>query len=69
MNYDENFTFYTARDSWSSIANNDYQLKGIFIDIALGHSYKTLADKHYIGADYNIVSETHADMLQRLFEE
>lgn len=69
MNYDENFTFYTARDSWSSIANNDYQLKGIFIDIALGHSSTTLADKHYIGADYNIVSETHADMLQRLFEE
>lgn len=68
MGYDDQFTFYTARDSWATILSNDYQLGQEFADIGLGHSTKSLAGNHYIAVNYDKLFDAHADMLQRLFE-
>lgn len=68
MGYDDHFTFYTARDSWSTILSDDYQLGQEYSDAGLGHSTKSLAGNHYIAVNFDKLFEVHADMLQRLFE-
>lgn len=69
MGYDEEFTFYTARDSWATILSAEYQLGQEYVDTGLGHSTKSLAGNHYIAIDYDKLYEAHTDMIQRLFEE
>ena len=69
MGYEDSFTFYTARDSWSTILSSDYDLGRELVDAGLGHSTKSLADNHYIAKHYEKLFDVHADMLQRLFDE
>lgn len=69
MGYEEEFTFYTARDSWATILSGDYQLGQEYVDAGLGHSTKSLAGNHYIAIDYDKLYESHTDMIQCLFEE
>ena len=69
MGYDEEFTFYTARDSWATILSAEYQLGQEYVDTGLGHSTKSLAGNHYIAIDYDKLYDAHTDMIQRLFEE
>lgn len=69
MGFDDEFSFYTARDSWASIMSSEYQLGQEYVDAGLGHSSKSVASNHYIAIDYDKLYETHTDILQRLFEE
>ena len=69
MGYEEEFTVYTARDSWATILSGDYQLGQEYVDAGLGHSTKSLAGNHYIAIDYDKLYESHTDMIQCLFEE
>jgi integrase len=68
MGYDDSFTFYTARDSWTTIMHSDYQLDPVYTDVGLGHSTKSLAGAHYTNPNVDKLCECHADMLQLLFE-
>ena len=68
MGFDDEFSFYTARDSWASIMSSEYQLGQEYVDAGLGHSSKSVASNHYIAIDYDKLYETHTDILQRLFE-
>lgn len=67
--YDDEFTFYTARDSWATILSRDYQLGAEYVDAGLGHSSKSVAVNHYISVDRQTLYMAHADLLHRLFEE
>ena len=70
LNFSKGFTFYTARDSWSTILSQEYQLGQENIDVGLGHSVsRSIASTHYIAVDVGKIAEAHADMLRRLFEE
>lgn len=69
MGFDDEFSFYTARDSWASMMSSEYQLGQEYVDAGLGHSSKSVAANHYISIDYDKLYETHKDILQRLFEE
>lgn len=69
MGYDDEFSFYTARDSWASIMSSEYQLGQEYVDAGLGHSSKSVAANHYIAIDYEKLYEAHTDILQRLFED
>ena len=69
MGFDDEFSFYTARDSWASIMSSEYQMGQEYVDAGLGHSSKSVASNHYIAIDYDKLYETHTDILQRLFEE
>ena len=69
MGYPDDFTFYTARDSWASIMSAEYQLGSELVDAGLGHSSKSLADNHYIAKNYDLIYDAHEDVLRRLFEE
>ena len=69
MGFDDEFSFYTARDSWASIMSSEYQLGQEYVDAGLGHSSKSVASNHYIAIDYDKLYETHTDSLQRLFAE
>ena len=69
MGYDEDFTFYSARDSWTTIMHSDYQLGQEYTDAGLGHSSRSLSATCYTNIDYDKLFECHADMMQRLFAE
>ena len=69
MGFDDEFSFYTARDSWASIMSSEYQLGQEYVDAGLGHSSKSVAANHYISIDYDKLYEAHTDILHRLFEE
>lgn len=69
MGFDDEFSFYTARDSWASIMSSEYQLGQEYVDVGLGHSSKSVAANHYIAIDYDKLYEAHSDILQRLFED
>ena len=67
FNLSDNFTFYTARDSWATIASVDYDLGQEYVDAGLGHSSKSLAVNHYIHLDMDKITTVHAKMLDKLF--
>ena len=69
MGYDEGFTFYSARDSWTTIMHSDYQLGQEYTDAGLGHSSRSLSATCYTNIDFEKLYECHADMMQRLFEK
>ena len=69
MGFDDEFSFYTARDSWTSIMSSEYQLGQEYVDAGLGHSSKSVAANHYISIDYDKLYEAHTDILHRLFED
>ena len=69
MGFDDEFSFYTARDSWASIMSSEYQMGQEYVDAGLGHSSKSVAANHYIAIDYEKLYEAHTDILQRLFED
>ena len=69
MGFDDEFSFYTARDSWASIMSSEYQMGQEYVDAGLGHSSKSVASNHYIAIDYDKLYETHTDILQCLFEQ
>ena len=69
MDFDDEFSFYTARDSWASIMSSEYQLGQEYVDAGLGHSSKSVAANHYISIDYDKLYEAHTDILHRLFED
>ena len=62
---DPRFTFYTARDTWASIASNVMKADTILIDKALSHSTKSLADKHYIDRDMDSIDELNFQVITR----
>ena len=69
MGFDDEFSFYTARDSWATILSGEYQLGREYADAGLGHSTKSLAGNHYIAIDYDKLYEAHTDIIHCLFEE
>ena len=69
MGFDDEFCFYTARHTWSTLMSSEYQLGQEYVDAGLGHSSKSVAANHYISIDYDKLYEAHTDILQRLFEE
>lgn len=69
LNYPNDFSFYTARDTWATICSVDYNLGQEHIDAGLGHSSKSLAANHYISIDLSKIAQTHADILKRLFQK
>lgn len=69
MDFDDEFSFYTARDSWASIMSSEYQMGQEYVDAGLGHSSKSVAANHYISIDYDKLYEAHTDILQRLFDD
>ena len=69
MGFDDEFSFYTARHTWSTLMSSEYQLGQEYVDTGLGHSSKSVAANHYIAIDYEKLYEAHTDILQRLFED
>jgi integrase len=69
MGFDDEFCFYTARHTWSTLMSSEYQLGQEYVDVGLGHSSKSVAANHYIAIDYDKLYEAHTDILQRLFED
>ena len=69
MGFDDEFCFYTARHTWSTLMSSEYQLGQEYVDTGLGHSSKSVAANHYIAIDYDKLYEAHTDILQRLFED
>lgn len=69
MGFDDEFSFYTARHTWSTLMSSEYQLGQEYVDAGLGHSSKSVAANHYISIDYDKLYEAHTDILQRLFED
>ena len=69
MGFDDEFCFYTARHTWSTLMSSEYQLGQEYVDAGLGHSSKSVAANHYIAIDYDKLYEAHTDILQRLFED
>ena len=69
MGFDDEFSFYTARHTWSTLMSSEYQLGQEYVDAGLGHSSKSVAANHYIAIDYDKLYEAHTDILQRLFED
>lgn len=69
MGFDDEFCFYTARHTWSTLMSSEYQMGQEYVDAGLGHSSKSVAANHYIAIDYEKLYEAHTDILQRLFED
>lgn len=69
MGFDDEFSFYTARHTWSTLMSSEYQMGQEYVDAGLGHSSKSVAANHYISIDYDKLYEAHTDILQRLFED
>ena len=69
MGFDDEFCFYTARHTWSTLMSSEYQLGQEYVDAGLGHSSKSVAANHYISIDYDKLYEAHTDILQRLFDD
>ncbi len=69
INLPETTTFYTARDTWATIASRDYDLGQEYVDAGLGHSSKSLAVNHYINIDMDKITSTHFKMLEALFDD
>lgn len=59
-------TFYTARDTWASIAGNQIGASATIIDRALTHSTKSLAENHYISTDQNGIDSLHFAVVKHI---
>ena len=67
FNLPDDFIFYTARHSFSTILSRDLNMGQEYVDASLGHSPKGLASKHYISIDIDKLNEAHTEVLRRLF--
>ena len=67
MGMPEHFTFYAARDSFSTIAANDCHIPTETIDRCLCHVVKSVAAQFYIKKDYQFADDTIKAVVEVVF--
>lgn len=69
MGIPSNFSFYSARHSWATIARNDCEIPTHIVDMCLCHAGQTIADRSYVKKDYAFVDDANTKVMKFVFGE